>query len=281
MSRPLRIQYEGAIYHVIARGNRRQTIFLDDADRMRWLGILADTCERFGFIVHAYCLMSNHFHLLLETPCGRLSAGMRLLNGVYSQAFNRKHELVGHLFQGRFGAFLCQRDAYFLELSRYIVLNPVRARLVSTPEQWHWSSYRLIMSNEVLPHWFLADDILAFFGPDRLKARLAYSEFVTALDAPASAPIARHGGLVLGDMRPRLREEFVQHHLESKEVVRCQKQALVPPLAQIFAEAANKNAAICAAFRTRVYSMTDIARFCQVSRRTIARVIAKAGLPHG
>jgi putative transposase len=121
MTRPLRIEFPGAIYHVTSRGNARRKIFLDDADRDAFLSTLAWVVERFGWICHAYCLMGNHFHLLLETPTPNLSCGMRQLNGVYTQGFNRCHRRAGHLFQGRFKAILVERDSYLLELARYVV----------------------------------------------------------------------------------------------------------------------------------------------------------------
>ncbi|MBD3670659.1 MAG: transposase [Gammaproteobacteria bacterium] len=127
MSRPLRIEYAGALYHVTSRGDGQKDIYLDDKDRRDFLSNLTHVCERYNWVVHAYCLMSNHYHLLLETPDGNLSQGMRQLNGVYTQQFNRTHERVGHVFQGRYKAIIVQKDSYLLELSRYIVLNPVRA----------------------------------------------------------------------------------------------------------------------------------------------------------
>ena len=130
MARPLRIEFAGALYHVTSRGDRREDIYLDDGDRQLFLEVLEAVCERFNWEVHAYCLMSNHYHLLVETPDGNLSRGMRHLNGVYTQRFNRRHKKVGHVFQGRYKAILVQKENYLLELSRYIVLNPVRAGMV-------------------------------------------------------------------------------------------------------------------------------------------------------
>src|SRR4030042_5793823 len=127
MARPLRIEFPGAVYHVTSRGNARQTIFIDDEDRGGFLDLLSIVVERFNWICHAYCLMGNHYHLLIETPDGNLSKGMRELNGIYTQHFNRRHGRVGHVFQGRFKAILVEKDSYLLELCRYIVLNPVRA----------------------------------------------------------------------------------------------------------------------------------------------------------
>ena len=131
MARPLRLEFSGALYHVTSRGDRREDIYLDDADRGNYLSVLSEVCDRFNWLVHAYCLMSNHYHLLIETPDSNLAMGMRQLNGVYTQRFNRRHARVGHVFQGRYKAIIVQKDSYLLELARYIVLNPVRARMVT------------------------------------------------------------------------------------------------------------------------------------------------------
>jgi len=127
MARPLRIEFPGAVYHVTSRGNARQNIYNNDEDRQKFLSILTLVVERFHWICHSYCLMDNHYHLLLETPIPNLSAGMRQLNGIYTQAFNRNQRRVGHLFQGRFKAIIIEKQAHLLELSRYIVLNPIHA----------------------------------------------------------------------------------------------------------------------------------------------------------
>ena len=134
MSRPMRIEFPGGLYHVTSRGDRSEDIFLDDGDRQQWLALLGQVCNRFVWRCHAYCLMSNHFHDVVETVQGSLSAGMRQLNGVYTQWHNRAHGRVGHVFQGRFKAILVQRDSYLLELARYVVLNPVRAGMCATPQ---------------------------------------------------------------------------------------------------------------------------------------------------
>jgi len=142
MTRPLRLEYEGAIYHVTSRGNAQEDVFLKDSDRTRFLEILGDVVARYGWICHAYCLMNNHYHLLIETPRANLSRGMQFLNGVYTQWFDRQHERVGHLFQGRFKAILVEKESHLLELTRYIVLNPVRAKMVRGVRDRPWSSYR-------------------------------------------------------------------------------------------------------------------------------------------
>jgi len=163
MSRPLRIELAGGLYHVTSRGDRREDIYLSDDDRLAWLDILGAVCERFQWSCHAWCQMDNHYHAIIETPEGNLSQGMRQLNGVYTQYVNRTHDRVGHVFQGRFKAILVERDAYLLELARYVVLNPVRARMVKRPEQWVWSSYRAVIGQADRPPWLHIDWILGQF----------------------------------------------------------------------------------------------------------------------
>jgi len=145
MARPVRLEFPGAIYHLTARGNAQNDTFLDDEDRHLFLVCFGEIVARLGWLCHAYCLMDNHYHLLIETPDGNLSEGMRQLNGVYTQRFNRRHRRVGHLFQGRFKAIVVERDSYLLELCRYVVLNPLRARRVKHIEHYPWSSYPATM----------------------------------------------------------------------------------------------------------------------------------------
>lgn len=141
MARPLRIEFAGALYHVTARGNARQDIYLDDGDRRQFLDLLAHAVNRHDWYCHAYCLMGNHYHLLVETGTPTLSKGMKLLNGSYTQYFNQRYRRVGHVFQGRYSAVLVQKESYLLELARYIALNPVRAQMVRRAQDWPWSSY--------------------------------------------------------------------------------------------------------------------------------------------
>ena len=142
MARPLRLQFAGAVYHLTSRGNARQKIFFDDGDRELFFQTLAHVVSRYSWVCHAYCLMANHYHLLVETPKANLSIGMRQLNGIFTQSFNRRHRRVGHLFQGRFKAILVKKDSYLLELCRYIVLNLVRVKGRTSPAAWKWSTYR-------------------------------------------------------------------------------------------------------------------------------------------
>ena len=179
MSRPLRIEFAGALYHVTSRGDRQEDIYQSNDDREVFLNIMSDVCERYNWVIHAYCLMSNHYHLLVETPDQNLSKGMRQLNGVYTQAFNRNNKRVGHVFQGRYKAILVQKESYLLELARYIVLNPVRARMVRFVKEWPWSSYRATIGETEPVNGLVVDWILSSFSENKLKAIERYREFVS------------------------------------------------------------------------------------------------------
>lgn len=178
MARPLRIEYPGALYHVTSRGNGKRLIFLNDQDRRVWLELLEETVKAHRFIVHAYCLMGNHFHLLIETPEGNLARGMHYLNAAYTQWFNKVHGRVGHVLQGRYKAFVIEKDSYFLEVARYIVLNPVRAGVVRSPGQWPWSNYRATVGKAATPDFLCIKDTLRYFDRDMAKACQSYSSFV-------------------------------------------------------------------------------------------------------
>ncbi len=177
MSRALRIQYPGAFYHVTSRGNERQDIFKNNRDRERFLGYLQSAAQRYGATFHCYCLMRNHYHLLLETPESNLSQIMQHINGSYTTYFNFKRKRAGHLLQGRYHAVLVEADAYALELSRYIHLNPVRAGAVQRPENYAWSSYSHFLGDRVTPDWLHTQTILACLGPTK-DVRGRYRDFV-------------------------------------------------------------------------------------------------------
>jgi REP element-mobilizing transposase RayT len=130
------VEFPEAVYHVMSRGNEKSVIFRDDRDRRTFLAILASVIRKERWLLHSFCLLGNHYHLLVETPLGKLSHGMHGLNGHYTQQFNRRHERAGHLFEGRFKAIVVEKESHLLELHRYIVLNPVRAGLAATPEDW-------------------------------------------------------------------------------------------------------------------------------------------------
>ncbi len=178
MTRPLRIEYAGAVYHITSRGNEKMAVFKDEQDRINFLNTLQHVNKRYNWLCHAYCLMDNHYHLLIETPDGNLSLGMRQLNGVYTQLFNKRHQRTGHLFQGRYKSILIQKDSHLLEVCRYVVLNPVRARMVERPEAWKWSSYRATAGREFPPPCLTTDWVLGQFSRKRAKAEQEYRQFV-------------------------------------------------------------------------------------------------------
>lgn len=179
MSRPLRLEFEGAVYHVTSRGNERSAIFRDDRDRDRFLSILGRVVGDQFWRLHAYCVMGNHYHLLLETPRGNLSSGMQRLNGRYTQWFNFRHRRSGHLFQGRYKAILVERDPHLLELCRYVVLNPVRAGIVESAGGWPWSNYRATCGRRAAPDWLEVGWTLSQFGRNQTAAREVYRQFVS------------------------------------------------------------------------------------------------------
>jgi len=181
VSRPLRIQYPGAFYHVTSRGNEQKEIFKSRRDREKFLAYLESAVRRYGSVIHAYCLMSNHYHLVLETPAGNLSQIMRHINGAYTIYFNVKRKRAGHLFQGRYKAILVEADEYATELSRYLHLNPVRAGMTSLPEEYQWSSYRGYIGLSKAPDWLNEDFILGYFGGNRPEARNRYRQFAEDL----------------------------------------------------------------------------------------------------
>jgi len=191
MARPLRIVYPGAFYHVTARGNERKDVFKSRKDRVKFLAYLETASERYDAVIHAYCLMNNHYHLLLETPSGNLPQIMRHINGAYTTYFNVNRKRSGHLFQDRYKAFLVALDEYAKELSRYIHLNPVRAKAVGTPEDYEWSSYRYYIGKERKPEWLYSDFILGYFGKRVSTAQKKYQQFVTMLsDQEHKSPLS-------------------------------------------------------------------------------------------
>jgi REP element-mobilizing transposase RayT len=273
MVRPLRLEFAGAVYHVTSRGDRREDIYLDDDDRQEWMAVLSLVCDRFNWVIHAFCQMTNHYHVVVETVEGNLSAGMRQLNGLYTQRFNRRHGMVGHLFQGRYKAILVQKEAYLLELSRYVVLNPVRAAMVSRPEEWYWSSYVAVMDDRAAPDWLDTDWLLGQFGKQRSRARLAYQAFVAAgVGAPSPLLATRHQ-LILGD------DAFVERHQQSKtneelrEVSMAHRRALALPLETYAEKFSDRDTAMAQAYKSGAYTMAQIAEQFDVHYMTVSRAV--------
>ena len=215
MARPLRIEYPGAFYHVTSRGNEQQDIYKSKKDREQFLHYLETAKERYGAVIHTYCLMDNHFHLLLETPKGNLSQIMRHINGAYTTYFNVKRKRAGHLFQGRYKAILVEADEYAEELSRYIHLNPVRAGMVKRPEEFEWSSY-LNYIGKRKAEWFTTDFILGYFDRKNSSAHKKYQKFVEdGLGGPDKSPLFETvASTLLGSFE--FVNEITERYLENK-----------------------------------------------------------------
>ena len=276
---PLRLEFPDAIYHVTARGNARVAIFLDDKDRSLFLDVLAECVNRFGWLCHAYCLMDNHYHVLIETPDGNLSAGMRQLNGIYTQRFNRRHGHVGHVFQGRFKAILVERESYLLELCRYVVLNPVRAKMVQDPAPYAWSSYPAMVGSVPTPQWLHMDWLLSQLGQNHATARLQYAQFVAGGYGMASPWTALKGQVLLGtksfveSLRP-----LIEKKGDFKEFPKAQRLLDRPELTTIFSVEAKmdkkvRDATIRTAYLEFKYSMAAIARQVGIHYSTVSKVI--------
>lgn len=278
MTRPLRVEFEGAVYHITSRGNAKKSIFFDDEDRKKFLKILSTVVERFEWICHAYCLMDNHYHLLLETPRPNLSKGMRQLNGVYSQSFNKRHNLVGHVLQGRYKSILVEKEAHLLELTRYVVLNPVRAGLVNSAADWPWSSYRATAGLEPAPEFLHVNWILSQFASTPAKAIEEYRLFVAegAHDSPWEE---LKGGIVLGseeflgNLEPLLKEKT-----DDWNILEQHRLAARPKLEEIFAEVKDKkerNRKIVEAVETHKYMQSEVAKFLGIHYSTVSTIIKK------
>src|SRR5688572_21961732 len=203
MARPLRLEFAGALYHVTSRGDHRDKIYLDDTDRRTFLDLLGKEVFQQRWLCYAYCLMDNHYHVLIETPEPNLVRGMRRLNGVYTQRFNRQHGRVGHVFQGRYKAILVDREPYLLELIRYVVLNPVRAGMVTSPKHWRWSSYQATVGQAHTPDWLATEWVLRQFGTRRTHAHARFAQFVRDGQTQPSIWDGLRNQIYLGD------EQFV------------------------------------------------------------------------
>ena len=273
MARPLRLELAGALHHVTSRGDAREAIYLNDDDRMAWLATLAQVCERFNWICHAYCMMTNHYHVVIETPEANLSKGMRQLNGVYTQNFNRAHRRVGHVFQGRFKAIIVEKDGYLLELARYVVLNPLRARMVRSVEAWPWSSYAATCGQVAKPDWLNTDFILSQFASQRARALLKYIAFVHEGKGLPSVWSELQGQIYLGSTAF---VEKMQLEIDKQpklfEVPKAQRRALKRELAE-YASAYPRDEAVALAFLSGQHTMAAIAIHFGVHYTTVSRLV--------
>ncbi len=277
MSRPLRLEFPNALYHVTSRGDRQEAIYEGDDDRRLFYEVLKGVYERYRWRIHAYCLMDNHYHLLIETPDANLSKGMRHLNGVYTQHYNTKHHRVGHVFQGRYKAILVQKDSYLMELARYIVLNPVRARMVRTAKDWPWSSYRATVGQADAPAWLYTDWLLSVFSKQKAAARRHYKQFVADGKGQASPWDELKNQVYLGS------EPFVkkmQDKLNDKtdlsEIPIAQKRAVAKTLTYYTNRYKHRDRVIVEAYSSGAYSMKQIGEHVGLHYSWVSRIVNRA-----
>ncbi|MBT3879531.1 MAG: addiction module toxin RelE [Candidatus Scalindua sp.] len=276
MARPLRIEYDGALYHVTSRGNARKSIFAGDEDRKIFLDTLDKVNDKYNFLCHAYCLMDNHYHLLIETPDGNLSNGMRQLNGVYTQRYNRRNKKVGHVFQGRYKAILLQKELHFLEVCRYIVLNPVRARAVNLPKEWKWTSYKAT-GGLGKPHNCLTTDcVLEQFGEKRRDAEKEYRGFVRSGIGEKTIWKKLKGQSILGDID--FVDRLIGYVKESKDIIeipRNQRYVDRPSLIELFGKKLKRDRRITEAVYEYGYSQREVADHLGIHYSTVSRLLNK------
>ena len=275
MARPLRLELAGGLYHVTLRGDRREAIFLDDADRLVWLEVFAQTCKRFNWVCHAWCLMDNHYHIVVETIEGNLAQGMRHLNGIYTQTFNRTHKRVGHVFQGRYKAIIVEKEGYLLELARYVVLNPLRAGMVKDIADWHWSSYAAMLGTQNAPEWLQTDWILGQFSPQRRRAINRYMDFVRAGVGLPSVWEQLSGQVFLGSERFLKRMQAMSDKAAIGEIPRAQRRPVAKPLDYYQTKYRDAKAAMIAAYATGDYTLQAIADHFGVHYATVSRAVKK------
>lgn len=281
MARPLRIEYPGALYHVTTRGNAGGRIFRSDKDREYFLDLLGFIIERFHWLCHGWCLMDNHYHLILETLEGNLSRGMRQLNGIYTQKYNWRYTKTGHIFQGRYKAIVVDKESYLLELCRYVVLNPVRANIVQRPQDWKWSSYRSTAGRAKSPQWLTADWVLAQFGRSRKRAQRLYHQFVMEGITKETPWKDLKGQIFLGD------KEFIEEckrildvSTDLQEIPRSQRYAERPMLADLLNEEigrdkTQRDRAINHAHVIYGYTLKEIADHLRVHYTTVSKIVNK------
>lgn len=274
MARGPRLQMRGAIYHVMSRGNRKASIFEDDADRRRFEVLLGETMDRYRVLCHSYCLMGNHYHAVIECSDANVSAAMHWLNGVFAQYSNRRHERTGHLLQGRFKSVLIGDDAYLRAVNTYVILNPVRARLVADPSEWTWSSYRASVGIEPRPSWLDLDWLRWVFGGRTLAdAQRSFKEFVGS--SSETAVLDEH--LVFGG--PALLEAVridIGATLHQSRLPREYRAMARPSLGELFPRhlpKSDRNALILRAHVVHGYRLAEIAASLFVHPNTISRVV--------
>ena len=283
MARQLRIEFPGAVYHVTSRGDRREPIFDDDQDRLALLEVASRAMIRFDARVLAFCLMGNHYHFVVTTAQANLSRVMRQINGVYTQTYNRRHRKAGHLFQGRFKAILVDRDAYLLEVCRYVELNPVRAGLVANPGDWFWSSYRCNAGHQHAPQWMdtamvhghLLGSAIETAAQGKRAAR-AYELLVASAHDNALWGQGLKRQIYLGDdsFVARMQAMAKKDRLKAVDIPKGQRHP-TKALGDWLRDATSREEGMFNAFALGGYTMTAIAEAVGLSVSRVSRLIGK------
>ena len=282
MVRPLRIEFPGATYHVTSRGNRQEDIFADDDDRRLFLQLLGAALLRGQAQLLAYCLMSNHYHLVLQTARANLSAVMRQINGTYTQRYNFKHGKAGHLFQGRYKAILVDREAYLLEVCRYVELNPLRAKLLKDPSHWPWSSLRAHLGLVDAPAWLDTQQLSALMlgraatgARDLRAAQSRYQQLLASARDVRLWQIGLRQQVYLGDdaFVARTQAHAAPANLRSTTVPGVQRSTPMS-IAQWLKRGPERSEAFARAHREGGHSMTAIAGEAGLSLGRVSQLIA-------
>ncbi len=273
MARPLRIEFPGAIYHITSRGNAQSDIYLETSDRQIFLSSLGEVCKRFNWHCYAYCLMTNHYHLVIETGDANLSKGMRQLNGVYTQSFNRQHHRVGHVFQGRYKAILVDKDSYLLEVVRYVLLNPVRAHMTKTAGQYPWSSYRRMIGKEESPEWLARDWLLSQFAMRLSTGQKRFIEYIKDGKGQSGLWDNLKNQIYLGDEQFVTRMQLhIKTDIDLDEVPRLQRRNMAKSLGY-YDRKYSTRVAMKKAYATGEYTFKEIAAYFGIHYSTVSRVI--------
>ena len=279
MARPLRLELPGAVYHVTSFGNGGQLVFRVPADSARFLEILGEACSRFDWACWAYCLLPDRYHLVVETRQATLARGMRQLNGRYTQTFNRRHGVGGHVFQGRYRAVMVESPDFVAAVCRDTIRQPLAHGLADDPLAWRWSSHRAVAGRlppgRPAPDWLAVEALLALHGGDPAR----YADDVAAADPEAVWDHLRHqvflgSEVFVAAMRERAKAE-ASGRGNLAEIPKAQWQAPPPPLETFAAGAASRDEAMARAYLSGAYSQASIARHFAVHYSTVSRAVRR------
>ena len=266
MARPLRLEFPGAVYFITTKGNGNQNVFLDSDDAEKWLTVFENVCQRFGWICYAYCLMGNHYMIVIETPKPNLSKGMRQLNGIYTQAFNRKNGTGGHIFQGRFKSVLVQKEKYLAGLIKYILFMPVKSGFVKLPLQFKWSSCKFLFDRDECPGWIENSHVKSLFrnlGADFSEGNTPNDEILNNI----KKQIYLGDDEFISDL-----QKYVDNARDLREIPKIQR---AKPLLDFVKKSESREKAIANAYSTGDYTLQQLADYFSLHYSTISRIVKR------